>query len=118
MKYFCLLPPSSRYAHHTALISTLQNNMTGCHVKVGNWEDAIDLCNSVLEIDSANVKALYRRGWSYIEIQEYEKASTDLLKAKQLDPENKAVKVKLAVLDERKKALNAQYAQAMKKLFS
>jgi len=92
--------------------------MTGCHVKVGNWMDAIDLCSSVLEKDPANVKALYRRGWSYIETQEYEKANDDLLKAKELDPENKAVKIKLADLGEKEKALNAKYAEAMKKFFS
>jgi len=117
-KCLYLVNPRCRHIHQVKLISTLQSNMASCHVKVGNWEDAIELCNMALEQDPNNVKVLYRRGWSFIEIQEYEKASNDLLKAKELDPGNQAVKNKLTVLDEKKKVLNAKYAQAMKKLFS
>ncbi|ODM91802.1 hypothetical protein Ocin01_14879 [Orchesella cincta] len=117
-KYIHLIKPRCRHIHQVKLLTTLQSNMASCHVKVKNWEDAIELCNMVLEQDPNNVKVLYRRGWSYIEIQEYEKAGDDLLKAKELDPGNQAVKNKLTLLDERKKVLNAKYAQAMKKFFS
>ncbi|CAL8111520.1 unnamed protein product [Orchesella dallaii] len=117
-KYIHLVNPRCRHIHQVKLVSTLQSNMASCHVKVGNWEDAIDLCNMVLEKDPNNVKVLYRRGWSFIEIQEYEKANDDLLKAKELDPGNQAVRNKLTLLDEKKKVLDQKYAQAMKKFFS
>lgn len=53
-----------------------------------------------------------------LRLQEYEKAMDDLQRAKQLDPDNQAVRTKLVLLDEKNKALNAKYAQAMKKFFS
>ena len=48
---------------------TLYNNLAGCQVKRSNWEYVIDLCNSVLEKDPDNVKALYRRGWARLECE-------------------------------------------------
>lgn len=61
--------PRTRKSAQVTFISTLESNMASCQVKLGNWDAAIDLCNSVLEQEPSNVKALYRRGWSYIEIQ-------------------------------------------------
>lgn len=118
LKYLCLPHPSTRNPSHDSLISTIRNNLASCHLKLGHWESVIDLCSSVLETDPANIKALFRRGQSYIEIQEYEKANEDLLNANTLDPTNKAIQSKLAYLNEKEKALNAKYAQAMKKYFS
>lgn len=54
----------------------------------------------------------------YNYVKEYERAEQDLMLAKQLEPENQAVKTKLVVLGERNKALNIKYAEAMKKYFN
>jgi tetratricopeptide (TPR) repeat protein len=97
---------------------TLYNNVAGCHVLKKNWELAIDLCNSVLEKQPANVKALYRRGWSRMEMEDYELARQNLEKALEVDPKNQAVRQKLGQLSAREKSLNAKYASAMKKMFS
>lgn len=51
------------------LMTVLLGNLAGCHVAYKNWEAAIDLCNSVLGNDPQNVKALFRRGVSLIEMQ-------------------------------------------------
>jgi len=53
---------------------------------------AFFLCQ-VLEIESCNVKALYRRAQAYIELYDLELAKTDLRKALELDPNNKEVKL-------------------------
>jgi Tfp pilus assembly protein PilF len=43
----------------------------------------------VLEIESCNVKALYRRAQAYVESYDLELAKRDVLKALELDPNNK-----------------------------
>jgi FK506-binding protein 4/5 len=43
----------------------------------------------VLEIGSCNVKALYRRAQAYGELYDLELAKADVLKALELDPNNK-----------------------------
>lgn len=68
-KLCSLAHPRTRKSAQVNFISTLQSNMASCHVKLGNWENAIDLCNAVIEQDPNNVKALFRRGVSLIEIQ-------------------------------------------------
>ncbi|CAG7730626.1 unnamed protein product [Allacma fusca] len=97
---------------------TLYNNVAGCHVLRKNWEFAVDLCNSVLEKDPNNIKALYRRGWSRMEIEDYEMSRMDLENALKMDPKNQAVIQKLFELSVREKSLNSKYASAMKKMFS
>lgn len=52
-----------------ALLPVLQNNAANCHMVKGNWEHVIDLTNSVLQVEPENVKALYRRGIAFMEIQ-------------------------------------------------
>jgi len=71
----CLLVIDPKDASETTkaikkeMLSLLYNNTAGCHLLKGNWGSAIDLCNSVLEVEPTNVKALYRRGTAFIEIQ-------------------------------------------------
>jgi len=99
------------------LLAVLYNNVASCHVLKGNWEHAVDIATSVLEKDPENVKALYRRGLSYTEIQEYEKARVDLDKALELDPGNQAVKSRLIVLAERVRKFDKDCAMKMRKMF-
>jgi len=46
----------------------------------------------VLEVDSKNVKALYRRAQAYIETADLDQAESDLKKALEIDPSNRCVK--------------------------
>jgi FK506-binding protein 4/5 len=102
----------------TELLTVLYNNVASCHVLKGNWEHAVDVATSVLENDPLNVKALYRRGMSYVQIQEYEKARTDLEKALELDPGNQAVQGQLVLLKEKVKKFDAEFAVPMRKFFN
>jgi FK506-binding protein 4/5 len=60
---------SSVLEQRNQLLATLYSNLAGCHVVSKNWNDAIWLCDKVLLIQKSNVKALFRRGISYIELQ-------------------------------------------------
>jgi len=104
-------------AEKSQLITVLYNNLASCHVQKGNWEHAADVATSVLEKDPLNVKALYRRGISYIEIQEYEKARIDLDKLLELEPDNQLAKNRINLLNERVRQFNNDFAVRMKKMF-
>jgi len=43
----------------------------------------------VLELDSQNVKALYRRVQAYIQLADLELAEADIKKALEIDPDNR-----------------------------
>lgn len=45
----------------------------------------------VLEVDSKNVKALYRRAQAYIQLVDLELAEQDIKKALEIDPDNRYV---------------------------
>lgn len=47
----------------------------------------------VLEIDSKNVKALYRRAQAYINLVDLDLAEFDIKKALEIDPANRFVKI-------------------------
>jgi len=51
------------------LLANLYNNLAGCHVIQENWSLVIWLCNLVLQKQQQNVKAHYRRGISFMELQ-------------------------------------------------
>ncbi|KAL6843501.1 hypothetical protein ACP4OV_026563 [Aristida adscensionis] len=68
-------------------------NHAACCLKLKDFGQAINLCSKVLEIESCNVKALYRRAQAYVESYDLELAKTDVLKALELDPNNKEVKL-------------------------
>jgi hypothetical protein len=48
-------------------------------------------CRLALELDSANIKALYRRGLAFLATDEFQKAKADLLRAYDVEPQNKEV---------------------------
>ncbi|XP_066330013.1 peptidyl-prolyl cis-trans isomerase FKBP62-like [Miscanthus floridulus] len=63
-------------------------NHAACCLKLKDFTQAISLCSKVLEIESCNVKALYRIAQAYGELYDLELAKTDVLKALELDPNN------------------------------
>ncbi|KAJ9576797.1 hypothetical protein L9F63_006638 [Diploptera punctata] len=100
-----------------ALRVILCNNIASCHLTHKNYPETIAMCNKVLQIEPSNIKALFRRATSEIELQNYEKAREDLNNIFGLEPENKAAKVKLNELLKKQKKYDAKLADAMKKLF-
>lgn len=60
------------------------NNISLCHMKLGNWHESINHATKVLEIDSNDVKALYRRSIGRKNILDYDSALLDLRNAKEI----------------------------------
>ncbi|XP_020891758.1 70 kDa peptidyl-prolyl isomerase isoform X2 [Arabidopsis lyrata subsp. lyrata] len=67
-------------------------NAAACSLKLKNFRETIILCSEVLDIEFQNVKALYRRAQSHIEVGDLISAEMDIKKALEADPENREVK--------------------------
>jgi len=87
-----------------ALFISCWGNAAMCYIKAGNWSSALNACGKVLEIEGEekNLKALYRRGISKMNLGNLPEAKKDLMAAYEVDNKNKDVRKALAKL---KKAL-------------
>ena len=66
-------------------------NLALCHIKLGDYESAIDLLTTLLHYDFQNVKGLYLRGKSYYAIRDYNSALVDFRSARELKPTEKSL---------------------------
>ncbi|XP_071721517.1 peptidyl-prolyl cis-trans isomerase FKBP62-like [Rutidosis leptorrhynchoides] len=78
-------------------------NDAACKLKLSELNDDYlkvpKLCSKVLEIDSTNIKALYRRAKAYVNIADLDLAERDLKRALEIDPGNRDVKDEYQVLN-------------------
>ncbi|XP_074287261.1 70 kDa peptidyl-prolyl isomerase-like [Silene latifolia] len=93
-------------------------NNAACKLKLKEYKQVEKLCTKVLEMDSRNVKALYRRAQAYIHLADIELAELDIKKALEIDPENREVKLEYKTLKEKMKEYNKKDAQLYSKMFS
>ena len=88
---------------------TLFLNIASCYLKMENWDQTLRNCNDALEIDTNNIKGLFRRACAYEGKKELDKALVDLKKCQELnDIEDKQVtkmveKIKLGLQKEKDK---------------
>jgi len=103
-------------------------NLAACHTKCSDWTAVVWTCGKVLEVDTKNLKALYRRAVAYSSMMQYDDSIQDLLNAQNVDPSNTAVKNELikvgaarrtqeAGLASEKRTEDANLASAMSKMF-
>eukprot|EP00667_Euglena_gracilis_P016590 EG_transcript_17363 len=71
-------------------------NIAACHLKLQQWQSCVDHCYDILELQPANVKALFRRGQAYTGLGEYGKALKDLQAAADLAPADGGIQRELA----------------------
>lgn len=93
-------------------------NSAACKLKLKEYKEAEKLCTKVLEMDSTNVKALYRRAQAYINLADLELAEFDIKKALEIDPDNREVKLEYKMLKEKMREYNKKDAQFYGKMFS
>jgi FK506-binding protein 4/5 len=93
-------------------------NDAACKLKLKDYKQAEKLCTKVLEMDSRNVKALYRRAQAYIQQTDLDLAELDIKKALEIDPENRDVKLEYKVLKEKMKEFNKKEAKFYGNMFS
>ncbi|MCL7034530.1 hypothetical protein MKW94_011485 [Papaver nudicaule] len=93
-------------------------NNAACKLKLKSYKEAEKLCTKVLEIESQNVKALYRRAQAYINLVDFDLAELDIKKALEIDPNNRDVKLEYKVLKEKVKEYNKKDAKFFGNIFA
>ncbi|XP_066350948.1 70 kDa peptidyl-prolyl isomerase [Miscanthus floridulus] len=93
-------------------------NNAACKLKLKDYKEAAKLCTKVLELDSQNVKALYRRVQAYIQLADLELAEADIKKALEIDPNNRDVKLEYKTLKEKIKEYNKKDAKFYSNMFA
>ncbi|KAM8974360.1 peptidyl-prolyl cis-trans isomerase FKBP8-like [Pelodytes ibericus] len=79
------------------------NNLAATQLKLHHFDDVVNSCNAVLEMDVNNAKALYRKGKVLSERGDYENAMCVLKQALRLEPTTKAIHAELSKLVRRQK---------------
>jgi tetratricopeptide (TPR) repeat protein len=77
-----------------SVLKSCHLNLSSCSLQLGEFESCVTHCNSVLEIDSMNMKAYYRRGQAYMGMKMQSPAVDDLEKALTLAGEHDAVLIR------------------------
>jgi tetratricopeptide (TPR) repeat protein len=99
-----------------ALLVSLHTNLSMVCFKQNKHKQSRDVASKALEVDSENVKALFRRAVAFRKLGDFDKAKVDLKFALQLDPTNRAVQKELLSLkkeaDDKKKSEKAALAKA------
>eukprot|EP00253_Pinus_taeda_P010513 PITA_10513 len=101
-----------------ALKVTCNLNNAACNLKLKEYREAAKLCSKVLEVDSKNVKALYRRAQAYIETADLDQAESGLKKALEIDPSNRDVNMEYKTLKEKQKEYNKEEAKLFGNMFN
>ncbi|OAY80936.1 Peptidyl-prolyl cis-trans isomerase FKBP62 [Ananas comosus] len=97
---------------------TCNLNNAACKLKLKQYKEAEKLCTKVLEIESTNVKALYRRAQAYIQLADLDLAEMDIKRALEIDPDNKDVKMEYKILKEKVKEYNKRDAKFYGNIFA
>ncbi|KAK1602286.1 hypothetical protein QYE76_008135 [Lolium multiflorum] len=79
--------------------NSLHLNVAACYQKIGEYRKSIEACNKVLDANPVHVKALYRRGMSYMLGGDFDDAKNDFEKMitvdKSSEPDATAALLKL-----------------------
>jgi len=115
LEYFKYAYPTDEEKKEVEAIKlTLHLNLAACQLKTKDYSDAALNCSKALDIDTKNVKALFRRGQAFARDNEFDKAKADLDECLQLSPSNKEVRQEL---DQLKKRM-AEYKKKEKQLYA
>jgi len=107
----------AKAAEAKALRTSCLLNQAQCSLKLGDWRDCVASCTTVLSIDAANVKALFRRGTALTHLQEFEDAKSDLREASKLDPKSKEIRDAFNTCKEKASAVKSEEKAMMAKMF-
>nr|AFK48238.1 unknown [Lotus japonicus] len=86
-------------------------NNAACKLKLNDFIEAEKLCTRVLNLESTNVKALYRRAEALMQLADLDLAELDIKKAFEVDPDNREVKLQYKTLKEKVKEFNKKEAR-------
>lgn len=92
-------------------------NTAACHLKLEEYIEAKENCNKALDMDSKNIKALFRRGQALMGVKEFETAKADFRSVVDLDPSNKAAQQQIAMCGVKLKQILEKEKQTYRNMF-
>lgn len=95
----------------------LYNNMAACQGKHHNYYHVIELCSKVLAKNDKNVLTLFRRGYAYGELKDYERAVNDFTTLLRIEPSNKQAISKLQHYRSCLRQANSHCNEMVKRMF-
>eukprot|EP00271_Cylindrocystis_brebissonii_P015505 TRINITY_DN38413_c0_g1_i1.p1 TRINITY_DN38413_c0_g1~~TRINITY_DN38413_c0_g1_i1.p1 ORF type:complete len:597 (-),score=203.22 TRINITY_DN38413_c0_g1_i1:734-2524(-) len=101
-----------------ALQVVCQLNEAACRLKLKEFSEAVKLTSKVLETQSQNVKALFRRAQAYIGTADYDLAEWDLKKAMGIEPANRDLKLEFRNLKVKLAEQNKKEAKLYGNMFA
>ncbi|XP_037985141.1 sperm-associated antigen 1 isoform X2 [Motacilla alba alba] len=95
------------YTRSISVIPTaaVYNNKAQAEIKLQDWDNALQDCEKVLDMEPGNIKALMRRATVHSHLQNYQTAIEDLNKVLSVEPENSMAKKSLLEVEEKLKSL-------------
>lgn len=93
-------------------------NGAAAFLKRNYFQEAIKQCSKVLEVESCNVKALYRRAQAFMETDDLHLAELDIKKALEIDPQNREVKLMQKTLKQLQAESNKRDAKLYTTMFA
>ncbi|XP_068656764.1 70 kDa peptidyl-prolyl isomerase-like isoform X2 [Aristolochia californica] len=93
-------------------------NHAACSLKLNDFPEVVKLCSKVLDVESHNIKALFRRAQAFMELSDLNLTELDIKKALEVDPDNREVKSLLKMLKQRKVESNKKDAKLYSNMFS
>jgi len=96
----------------------LNSNAAMCSLKINNLDDAVGFCNTAIELDPFNTKALYRLSEAYIGLSNFEKATEVINKCLEIDPNDALFKRQAAICKKKEKEFKASEKKMYAKMFS
>lgn len=94
------------------------SNTAQCHMNLCDYAEAIAVTTRVLSMSPNHAKCLFRRGTSYAQQKDYDKALNDLRAAQAVDPNDGNIAAVLADVHGRLQIQAELYKQKMKGMFS
>eukprot|EP01026_Neomeris_dumetosa_P027847 TRINITY_DN225_c1_g1_i1.p1 TRINITY_DN225_c1_g1~~TRINITY_DN225_c1_g1_i1.p1 ORF type:complete len:578 (+),score=125.51 TRINITY_DN225_c1_g1_i1:85-1818(+) len=93
-------------------------NLAASLLKLEQWKEALKNCDKVLEKESDNVKALYRRAQAYLGTKDFLEAGRDINRALIVDPDNQDLKILHKRLKQMEKIQNKKDAKVYGNIFA
>lgn len=100
-----------------SLLQAGRLNLAMCYLKMSKWIEARGVCDKAIEENEGVAKAWFRRGEAQLALNDCESAKADFEKTFELDPENKAVKNKLTMCQQRIKAQKEKEKKTFANMF-
>uniref|UniRef100_A0A915MII1 AIP/AIPL N-terminal FKBP-type PPIase domain-containing protein n=1 Tax=Meloidogyne javanica TaxID=6303 RepID=A0A915MII1_MELJA len=92
-------------------------NLAQCFLNLGQFYEAINCANEVLNRDPKNVKALFRRAKAKMQIWDLEEAESDLHLLKSLGADVSLINSNLKQLEQKRKEKECEQSKAYKAMF-